>query len=166
VTILRITGSVGSGNALIGGLLVAAFSVFGTDAAAFESQIWPGSLPSASAAVSARSSNRVEGSPFTAEGWVLINYAMSVDCSPPRACYASSQWVYSYAYCSMGAIREIKRVSLDLNGNVVAESGERVAYIPARGSVDRAAVRTLCEASGLAVRGPWRGRDGDPDTDD
>jgi hypothetical protein len=148
---------------MIGALLVAASSVLATSAAAFESDIWAGSLPSASAAVSVQSSIRVEGSPYTVEGWVLVNYAMSVNCSPPRACYASSQWVYAYGYCSMGAIREIKRVSLDLNGNVVAESGERVAYIPPRGSVDRAVVRTLCEAYGFDFRRPWRGRDGDPD---
>ena len=151
---------------MIGALLVAAFSVFATDVAAFESQSWPGSLPSASAAISLNSSNRVEGSPYTVAGWVRINYAMSVDCSPPRACYASSQRVYSYAYCSTGAIREIQRISLDLNGNVVAETGERVAYIPPRGSVDRAVGRTLCDAYGFDFRRPWRGRDGDADTDD
>jgi hypothetical protein len=66
----------------------------------------------------------------------------------------------------MGAIREIQRISLDLNGNVVAETGERVAYIPPRGSVDRAAVRTLCEAHGFYYRRPWRDRDGDSDSDD
>ena len=162
---MRIAVSVSNGNALIGGLLVAAFCVFATDAAAFGSQIWPGSLPSASTAISVKWSDRVEGSPYTVEGWVTINYAMSVDCSPPRACYASSQRVYAHAYCSMGAIREIQRISLDLNGNVLAETGERVAYIPPRGSVDRAVVRNLCEEYGLNFRRAWRGRRGD-DTDD
>ena len=165
-SILRITVSVGGGNAVIGGLLVFASFVFAVDAAAFESQIWPGSLPSASAAVSLKSSARVEGSADTVGGWVLINYRMSVDCSPPRACYTSLQRIYAYANCSMGAIREIQRISLDLNGNVVAETGERVAYIPPRGSVDRAVVRSLCEEYGFDYRRPWRGRDGDPDTDD
>jgi hypothetical protein len=66
----------------------------------------------------------------------------------------------------MGAIRELKRVSLDLNGNVVAESGERVAYIPPRGSVDRAVVRTLCAPLAYAGRRPWPGRDDDSDSGD
>jgi hypothetical protein len=162
---VRITVSVSNGNVVIGGLLVAAFCVFATDAAAFESQIWPGSLPSASAAISVKSSARVEGLADTVGGWVVINYAMSVDCSPPRACYASSQRVYAHAYCSMGAIREIQRISLDLNGNVLAETGERVAYIPPRGSVDRAVARTLCEEYGFNFRRPWQGRGGD-DSDD
>jgi hypothetical protein len=62
-------------------------------------------------------------------------------------------------------MRELKRLSLDLNGNVVAETGERGAYIPARGSVDRAVVRSLCEAYGFYFRSPWRGRGGDADDD-
>ena len=140
--------------------------MFATNAAAFESDIWAGSLPAESAAVFLQSSIPVEGAPYTVEGWVLVNYAMSVNCSPPRACYASSQWVYAYASCSTGVMREIKRLSLDLNGNAVAESGERVAYIPFRGSVDRAVVRTLCQPFAYFVRRPWRGRDGDYDSDD
>ena len=164
---MRIMVSVGSGNAMIGRLaVVAAFSVFAMRAAAFESQIWPGSLPAASAAIYVTSPVTVEGAGDTVGGWVLINYALSVDCSPPRACYASSQRVYSYAYCSTRAIREMQRTSLDLNGNVVAETGERLTYIPPRGSVDRAIVRTLCDAYGFRSQIPWRGRDGDPDLDD
>jgi len=158
---MRTTVSFSSGKAVIGALLVAACSALATEAVAFESDIWAGTLSSESAAVSLQSWNQVEGSPYTVEGWVLVNYATSVNCSPPRACYASSQWVYSYAYCSAGGIREIKRVSLDLNGNVVAESGERVAYVPRHGSVDRAVLRTLCGGSWLAVQRSRRG-----DTDD
>jgi hypothetical protein len=155
-SLLRIAASVGAGNAVIGGLLVAASFGFAVEAAAFESQMWPGSLPSSAAAVSGRSWDRVEGSPDAVGGWVVISYAMSVDCSPPRACYASSQWVYGHAYCAMGAFHEMQRLSLDLNGNVQAASGERVRYIPRRGTVDRAVVRTLCR----------RGRDADSDADD
>jgi len=161
---VKITVSVASAYAGIGGLLVAAVSVFATDAAAFESDIWAGTLPSSSAAFSVQSRNAVEGSPYTVEGWVVVNYATSVNCSPPRACYASSQWVYAYAYCASGGIREMKRVSLDLNGTAVAESGERMAYIPPHGSVDRAVVRSLCGR--FALRRTWRDRDGDSDTDD
>jgi hypothetical protein len=153
--------SVGSKNALIGGLVVAASYVFATAAAAFESQIWPGSLPSASATISVKSPVTIEGFGDAVGGWVLISYALSVDCAPPRACYASSQLVHSYAYCSTRAIHEMQRTSLDLNGNVVAKTGERPTYIPPRGSVDRAVVRTLCEAYGFPSRSPWRGHDGD-----
>ena len=112
-------------------------------------------LPSSSAAVSLQSWNEVEGSPYTVEGWVLVNYATSVNCSPPRACYASSQWVYSYAYCAAGGIREMKRVSLDLNGNAVAEAGERVGVHPDPRSVDRASNAVLCARA--VVRPSTRG---------
>jgi hypothetical protein len=158
-----LTISISGGNRVIGAWFVATFAVLATDTVAFESQIWPGSLPSASATIGVQSSELVAGSPYTVEGWVLINYVMSVDCSPPRACYANSQWVYAHAHCAMGAIREVKRVSLDLNGNVLAETGERAAYIPTRGSLDRAVVRSLCEPYGFNIRNPWRGRDGDAD---
>jgi len=105
------------------------------------------------------------GAPDVVGGWVRINYALSVDCSPPRACYANSQSVYSYAYCSTRAIREIQRISMDLNGRVVAETGERMPYIPSRGSVDREVVRLLCEAAGFSTI-PWRGLDSAYDADD
>ena len=54
----------------------------------------------------------------------------------------------------------------DLNGNVVAQTGERTAYIPVSGSVDRAVMRTLCEAYGFYYRRWWPGRGGDSDTND
>ena len=137
--------------------------MFATEAPAFDSQIWPGSLPSASATISVESPVTVEGSGDIVGAWVLINYALSVDCSPPRACYASSQRVFSYAFCSTRAIREMRRTSLDLNGNVLAETGERVTYVPPLGSVDRAVMRTLCATYGFPS---WRGRAGDFDTGD
>src|SRR4030095_7197058 len=124
----------GSGNAMIGGLVVVAVaSVFATTADAFESQVWPGTLPAASATISLITPATVEGSGDAGGGWVLINYALSVDRLPTRACYASSQRVYSYAYCSTRAIHEMQRTSLDLNGNVVGRSGESLTYITPRG---------------------------------
>jgi hypothetical protein len=120
-------------------------------------------LPASSATISVTSPVRAEGSPDTVAGWVSINYALSVDCSPPRACYATSQSVYSYAYCSTRAIREVQRNSLDLNGNIVAQTGERPTYIPPRGSLDRAVMRSLCDAYGFPPGSPWRA---DPDADD
>src|SRR5262245_44247557 len=166
-SLLRMAGSGSGRNAIMGGMvIVAAISVFATAAAAFESQIWPGSLPGSSATISLTSPVRAEGSADTVSGWVLINYALSVDCSPPRACYAKSQSVYSYAYCSTRAIREMQRISLDLNGNVIADTGERPTYIPPRGSLDRTVVRILCDAYWFPSGRPWRGREGDADADD
>ncbi len=163
---MRIT-ELRNGHPMIGGLLVAGCCVFVPDAAGFESETWAGSLPASSAAITVNWSEvgPVEGLADTIGGWVLISYARSVNCSPPRACYASSQRVYVYAYCSIGAIKDIQRISLDLNGNVVAQTGERIAYIPFAGSVDREVIRTLCGQYGFYYR-RWWGGGGDPDANE
>jgi len=66
-SILRITVSCGGGNALIGALLVAVLCALATDAVAFESDIWAGTLPSRSTTVSVQSWKEVEGLPYTVE---------------------------------------------------------------------------------------------------
>ena len=61
----------------------------------------------------------VDGYPGAAAAWVYFDYPMSIDCSPPRACYAKSQWVYAYVNCSTRTVAVIQQISMDLNGNVV-----------------------------------------------
>jgi hypothetical protein len=153
---MRITACARSKHAAIEGLLSAACYAFVPDAAGFETDIWPGSLPALNASITVNWAEvgLIEGLPDTVGGWVLINYVRSVACSPPRACYANAQRVYVLAFCRIGAIKDLQRISLDLNGNAVAETGERVAYIPSAGSVDRAVMRTLCGAYGFYHR-PW-----------
>ena len=51
--------------------------------------------------------------------WLHHVYVMSVDCSPPRACYANSQLVNYHFSCGLGFIYVRERISMDLNGNVV-----------------------------------------------
>jgi len=150
----RIARSAGNGNAALAGLLAAAACVLAPATAAFETDIWPGALPASNANITVNWSEvgLIEGLPDTVGGWVLINYARSVACSPPRACYANAQRVYVLAFCRIGAIKDMQRISMDLNGNAVAETGERVAYIPSVGSVDRAVMRTLCGAYGFYHR--------------
>jgi len=151
-------------NAMIRGSIIAGCLALASDAAGFETDIWAGATPASSAAITVNwdEVGLAEGLPETIAGWVLISYERSVNCAPPRACYANSQRVYVYASCSTGAIKDIQRISMDLNGNVVAESGERTAYIPARGTVDREVVRVLCEAYGLYY-GRWSRDDRDLD---
>jgi hypothetical protein len=63
----------------------------------------------------------VEGAyPGTFAAWVYFNYPMSVDCSPPRACYAKSQWVYAHVNCFARSATALQIISMDLNGDVVA----------------------------------------------
>lgn len=61
-----------------------------------------------------------EGYPGAAAVWVYFDYPMSVDCSPPRACYAKSQWIHAYVHCYTRTVAVMQQVSMDLNGNVVA----------------------------------------------
>ena len=51
--------------------------------------------------------------------WLYHEYPMSIDCSPPRACYAKSQVVNYHFNCGRGFIYVRERISMDLNGSVV-----------------------------------------------
>ena len=68
--------------------------------------------------------------PGTVEAWVRVEHAMSVDCSPPRACYAKSQWIHAYASCQTGSLAILQRISMDLNDNVVAiANAEQLVFV-------------------------------------
>ena len=68
--------------------------------------------------------------PATVEAWVHVEHAMSVDCSPPRACYAKSQWIHAYVSCQTGSLAILQRISMDLNGNVVAiANAEQLLFV-------------------------------------
>jgi hypothetical protein len=51
--------------------------------------------------------------------WVPYSYALSVDCSPPRACYANSQVINYHFSCWPRYIVVVESISMDLNGDVV-----------------------------------------------
>jgi hypothetical protein len=79
--------------------------------------------------------------------WVRFNYTMSIDCSPPRACYARSQRIYYLVNCSIVAMSEVQRVSLDLNGGVVAQSEPDFNgpwYRPLGNSTEALALNNVC----------------------
>ena len=61
-----------------------------------------------------------EGYPGTLAVWVWFDYPLSIECpSPPRACYAKSQWIHAYVNCHARSVAVMQEVSMDLNGNVV-----------------------------------------------
>lgn len=102
----------------------------------------------------------VAGAPGTVAVWVLIDYPMSVECSPPRACYAKSQWMYAFVNCP--AVLVLQQLSLDLNGNVVAvANADPPQLVPGYGYVIRSPIpgaagkvyRALCAALFDAERG-------------
>lgn len=92
--------------------------------------------------------------PGTTGIWVTYAPSMSVDCSPPRGCYARTQRIYYIFNCAPRYAMPLERISMDLNGNVVnrefrtdadpysadADVGALVileTYCPSRGWRDR-----------------------------
>ena len=89
--------------------------------------------------------------------WLYHEYPLSIDCSPPRACYAKSQLVNYHFNCVRGFIYVRERISMDLNGNVV---NHQVFEQPTPTSPLDAGVRDgfghLCRSSADADDFPWR----------
>jgi hypothetical protein len=57
--------------------------------------------------------------PGTTGVWVYHSPTMSVDCSPPRGCYATTQRIYYVFNCAPRYAMPMERISMDLNGKVV-----------------------------------------------
>jgi hypothetical protein len=51
--------------------------------------------------------------------WVLFAPTLSVDCSPPRGCYARTQRIFYDFSCYGRYAIMVERISMDINGNVV-----------------------------------------------
>ena len=94
-------------------------------------------------------------------GWIsvsaYVSYGTSVDCSPPRACYAKSQQIDAAVICIPRAIAVKRRVSMDLNGNVVNVS---TGPLPTDGfnRVDEGAEAILLRICGHAPDVDWSDR--------
>jgi len=52
--------------------------------------------------------------------WLTYSPSMSVDCSPPRGCYAKTQRIYYLFNCSPRWAVPAERISADINGNVIS----------------------------------------------
>ena len=80
--------------------------------------------------------------------WVRYTPTLSVDCSPPRGCYASSQRIYYNFGCAPRYAVVVERISMDLNGAVLTQ--ERPGTYAA--ASDEAANRVLNEFCGARER--------------
>lgn len=80
--------------------------------------------------------------------WVRYTPALSIDCSPPRGCYASSQRIYYAFGCAPRYAVVVERISMDLNGAVIRHEmpGNHAA------SQDEAANRILNAFCGVRDR--------------
>ena len=62
--------------------------------------------------------------------WVYLDHPVSVDCSPPRACYAKSQWVLASVRCHRRLVSVGRIVSMNLNGDVVNDVSFDISQVP------------------------------------
>jgi hypothetical protein len=100
------------------------------------------SIPSASDAVTVESFGLSKRMTRASGAWVLYAPTLSVDCSPPRGCYARTQRIHYDFSCSPRYALMTERISMDLNGTIVKhEVLDAAASYPA--SYDAAAVRVL-----------------------
>jgi hypothetical protein len=80
--------------------------------------------------------------------WVLHAPTLSVDCSPPRGCYATTQRVYYSFNCSPRYIVVAERISMDLNGTIVKhELQETVTYSPVDDEIATWVLDCVCPLS-------------------
>jgi hypothetical protein len=92
--------------------------------------------------------------PGTTGVWVTYSPSLSVDCGPPRGCYAKTQRIYYVFNCSPRYAMPMERISADIGGSVIkretrgdddvysadGDVGALVileTYCPVRGSRDR-----------------------------
>ena len=127
-------------------LLVIVALCFATTGIA-RSESWMG-IPSSSASIhiDKDSFGPVAGSLHAIGFWVHASYGMSIECSPPRGCYAASQRMYVSVLCPIGAVAVLRRISMDLNGSIVADaSADVVRYSRSlHSSLERDLVQALC----------------------
>ena len=62
--------------------------------------------------------------------WVYLDHPVSVDCSPPRACFAKSQWVLASVRCHRRSVAIARVVSMNLNGDVVNDVSFDAMQVP------------------------------------
>lgn len=61
--------------------------------------------------------------------WVLFQPTQSVECSPPRGCYAAMQHVAFTFNCAPRYAVMTDRISYDLNGNVVKRENQNIQSV-------------------------------------
>ncbi|HEX6138114.1 MAG TPA: hypothetical protein VF059_10665 [Casimicrobiaceae bacterium] len=136
------------GRAALAKAALAAFCTVAAAPGATENWILVGgSRIGSSLAVDVDSVQATEGFPARLGVWLHYTYPTSIDCAPPRGCLAASQRVYAIVDCPAQVIAPVQRISMDLNGNVVARSDvgtQAPRYLARAGSFEGAAWSLLC----------------------
>ena len=109
------------------------------------------SIPSSSDSVRVESSGRATLIAYADGAWVLYSPTLSVDCAPPKGCYAKTQRIHYDFRCAPRYAVMTERISLDLNGNIVKHEmiDAGIAYSP---SYDAGALSVLDTFCGIRDR--------------
>ena len=77
---------------------------------------------------------------------MLYTPALSVDCSPPRGCYAKTQRIHYDFSCAPRYIVLTERISMDLNGTIINREVRDAApsYTPAYDAGTMQVLDTFC----------------------
>jgi hypothetical protein len=70
---------------------------------------------------------------------------LSIDCSPPRGCYASSQRIYYNFGCAPRYAVVVERISMDLNGAVLKRETPGT-YATANDEAAKRVLKEFCRA--------------------
>ena len=62
--------------------------------------------------------------------WVLFEPTQSVECTPPRGCYAKTQRINFTFNCAPRYAVMTERISYDLNGNIVKRENQNIQADP------------------------------------
>ena len=109
------------------------------------------SIPSSSDSVTVESLGPATLIAHADGAWVLYSPALSVDCTPPRGCYAKTQRIHYDFRCAPRYAVMTERISMDLNGNIVKHEVVNVqtVYSP---SYDSGAMHVLATFCGILDR--------------
>ena len=77
--------------------------------------------------------------------WVRYTPSLSIDCSPPRGCYASSQRIYYNFSCAPRYAVVVERISMDLNGAVLKRETPGT-YAAANDEATKRVLKEFCRA--------------------
>jgi hypothetical protein len=81
--------------------------------------------------------------------WVLYAPTLSVDCSPPRGCYAKTQRIHYDFSCAPRYIVLTERISMDLNGAIVKHEVQNApTYTPSYDAGAMQVLDTFCPLPG------------------
>lgn len=104
------------------------------------------SVPSSSDLITVESLGRPSVLANADGAWVLYAPTLSVDCSPPRGCYAKTQRIHYDFSCSPRYAVMTERISMDLKGTILKQEVLQgpARYVPSYDAGAASVLQTFC----------------------